>query len=389
MNTLEIKRFNLDGGNSIAASIINGKKDITELETAVVKLSSNKAKDYITENVAKEDLRNSLLIEANGQAYLVGRIARSLAGNDLHINKELHNKLTSDIPYIMFLATLAIFEAEENPESHEDVELDIKYFSTMLPIFELKSSDKFSTVKEQMAARFLGEHEFKVLTPGCTKTIKVKVEESKCYEESFVAKYGLQYNFDLTPNPVLSKFTGHHTVMVDIGGGTIDEVLLQVGLKAPKSRDDFQTITEVPYLGMIKDLRERLRSYFKSAKELEDFIVVNHTNDQYIWVDGLSGEQANLTEIIKGALKDYTNQIMDIILNSYPRLENGQFYKFNYFGGNAPILKEFILEYLHDKFNDHIVTDYHHIEPDKTARFLNLYGLEILSRQNTLAANEK
>ncbi|MFT9494238.1 MULTISPECIES: hypothetical protein [Bacillota] len=389
MNKLEIKRFNMDAGNSITASIINGSKDILELQTAIVKLSNSKAKDYITEKVAKSDLKDSILIEVNGQAYLVGKIAKSMAGNDLHINKELHSKLTSDIPYIMFLASVSVYEAEENYDSNEDTQLDIKYFSTMLPIFELKSAEKFSTVKEQMAARFQGEHEFKVLTPGCIKTIKINIEQSKCYEEGLTAKYGLQYNFDLTPNAVSGKFAGHNTVMVDIGGGTIDEVLLQIGLKPPKSRDDFQTITEVPYLGMIKDLRERLRSYFKSARELEDFIVANHTNDEYIWVDGLNGNQVNLTEVIKGALTDYTDQIMDIILNSYPRLENGQFYKFNYFGGNAPILKEFILNHLQDKFSDHIVREYHHIEPDKTARFLNLYGLEILSKQNTLAASEK
>ncbi len=385
MGELKIERFNTDAGNSITASIINGNvQPVEEIPTAVVQLADNKAKDYFPDKISKNELRKSILLKVNGQCYLVGDVARRVMGNDLHINGELHSKVKSNIPYIMWLATIAVYDAENNQTNEEDTEISIDYFSTMLPIFELQSAEKFSMVKEEMAERFIGEHSFEVLTTGCEKKITVKVERSKCYEESLVAKYAIQYKTNLDANPAATKFMGFRTILVDLGGGTIDVVLLGTALDKPKKRSDFKTITEAPFLGLIKELREgALRSYFKSARELETFIVRNFNNNSYIWEDSKTGETVDLSTIIQTALRNYTDEIISIVLNMYPTLEQGERYKYVYFGGVAPILSKYIIEALQKRYTENVVKEYHHIEPDHTSRFLNLYGLETISIQNT------
>lgn len=376
--TIAIETFNCDFGNSVTASIVNHSNNILEIPTAVLELSQRAAKGYFPDNVDAEDFRNAILIEYQGKYYLVGKAASLKVGNDEHIS-ELHKKSKSDIPYIMFLATIATHLVENNLEGNE---VEIKYFSTMLPIFELLEGDTFNEKLEEMAKRFLGEHNFKIATTGQEREITVKVNTSKCYSESYVAKFAIQYKSDLTKNEeAISRYANHHVILVDIGGGTYDLVHLYPGLKKPKSKEDFKTLTDIPYLGKLKEMREgKLRSYFQSSRELEEFIVRHYKERKFEWVDGKTGKKEDLTEYIDSELKEYSRQALKLIQNAFPRLEQGQFYKYVYFGGVAPILSNAFKECLEEQFDPDFVQEYHHFEPSKTARFLNLYGLENISK---------
>lgn len=374
----------MDLGNSMTFAMINGDRSIIEIPTAHVELSPSKAAGYFTDDIPKSELKNSLMLKVDNQYLLVGKAAEKLLGNDKHIGG-LHNKSTSKLSEIMFFAALALYDAEQNTDSEEKTNIEIDYFSTMLPIFELLEADKFSTKLNAMAERFKGDFTFEIATNGCQKSITVTTKESKCYEEGRVAKFALKYKFDLTENETAEKFDQNITINNDLGGGTIDQVRLQKRLGNPKSRNDYKTITEAPFLGAIKDLYEqKLRRYeFKSARDVEEFIVKGYEQQKYVVIDGKTGLETDITEIIENALRDYTYTIMPIIMESYPS-EQGEIYKYNYFGGVAPIIRKFIEEYITERYGAEVFTKYHHIEPDRTARFLNLYGLEIISRQNTL-----
>lgn len=381
----QIKRMNMDLGNSMTFAMINGNANIIEIPTAVVELSETKAKGYFTDDVPKSHLKNSLMLKVNGKYLLVGEEAEKFLGNDSHIGVDLHQKSTSELSEIMFYAALALYDAEQNLEKEEKTEIQIDYFSTMLPIFELLEADKFSDKTNAMAERFKGNKSFEVATNGCRKTIEVHTEVSKCYTEGLVAKFALKYNFDLTESETAEKFDRNMTINNDLGGGTIDQVRLPKRLGNPKSRNDFKTITEAPFLGAIKDLYEqKLRKYnFKSARDVEKFIVKHYESNKYIVIDGKTGMETDITSTIENTLREYTNTIMPIIFGQFPT-EQGEVYKYNYFGGVAPILRKYIEEYVTEQYGEEVFKKYHHIEPDRTARFLNLFGLEIISRQNTL-----
>lgn len=378
--------MNMDLGNSMTFAMVNGNANIIEIPTAFVKLSDKQAQGYFTDDIPKSQLKNSLMLQVDGEYLLVGEAAQKLLGNDQHIG-EPHEKSTAKLSEYMFYAALAIHDAEESMNMGEDKEettIQLDYFSTMLPIFEVLQGTKFSDKTNEMADRFKSEFKFKIATNGCEKTITVQPTVSKCYIEGLVATSALKYKFDLTENEVAEKFANVMTINNDIGGGTIDQVRLQKNLGKPKSRNDFKTITEAPFLGAVKELySQKLRKYFKSTKEVEKFIVANYENESYVIEDGKTGEKTDLTEIVEDALREYTNAIMPIMINQFPS-ESGVKYKFNYFGGVAPILRKFIKEYVVNNYSEEVFENYHHIEPDRTARFLNLYGLEIESRHNTL-----
>ena len=383
--TMKIKRMNMDIGNSISFAMFNGEMNIMEIPTAVVSLSEAKAKGYFSDEVAKSKLKESLMLKVEDQYYLVGEAAVQFLGNDAHIGATVHEKTTSNLSMIMFYALIALYDAEQNMDKEESSSMVMDYFSTMLPIFEVLEAPKFSDKTEEMAARFKGKFEFEVATKGCTKKIQVETKRSECYIEGQVAKFALKYKFDLTESDTAEKFDRHYTINNDMGGGTIDQVRLGKRLDNPKSRNDFKSITEAPFLGMVKKLyEEKLRKYsFKSARDVEQFIVRHYESDSYHVVNSLTGEKTDITTIIDEALREYTHDVMETILRQYPSIQ-GEVYKYNYYGGVAPILRKYIKEYVVEKYGEEVFEKYHHIEPDNTARFLNLYGLEIISRQATL-----
>ncbi|MDI6508894.1 hypothetical protein QL993_29970, partial [Bacillus wiedmannii] len=81
------------------------------------------------------------------------------------VNK-LHDKITSHIPYVMFLAAVAYYHANNEERESDDNTVEIEYFQTMLPIWLLKRTAKFSEAQTAMSERFSGEHIVSVHTPG-------------------------------------------------------------------------------------------------------------------------------------------------------------------------------------------------------------------------------
>lgn len=71
--------------------------------------------------------------------------------------------------------------------------------------------------------------------------------------------------------------------MVDIGGGSIDVVILPEGLKAANSRDSFQSIEGIPYLAHIDKLRkEKFLELFTDLRAFDQFILDNYSKQKFV-----------------------------------------------------------------------------------------------------------
>jgi len=380
---MNVKRMNTDFGNSINMNLIDGY--YFELPTNVVELSKEKAEGYFVTSIdsPQELLKNLLVsctIDNEERYFLVGEVAEDQILGNNHIRK-LHNKAESHIPYVLFLASNAYYYTIKN-EKEEDNKIEIDYFSTMLPIWLLFKLNKFSEMQQKMAQRFLGTHSVKVHTPGFEKEISIEVKESKCRTESEVARWAIKKTFELEDNSDAEQFKDHDVVMVDLGGGSGDLCLLPAGLNAPRSRESMAFIADIPFLGHIEKLRtEKLIEHFDDVRELENFIVKNIGKTKMERRDGNSGKSVDLAAPIKAALKEWTSIVLSKIEDAFPSPKD-KTYKYCYFGGVAPVVQEAIEEIIKEKYGSDILESNHIFLPE--ARKLNLYGLEILSRADTL-----
>jgi plasmid segregation protein ParM len=282
----------------------------------------------------------------------------------------------------MFLASVAYYNVIKGKDK-EDNRVNINYFSTMLPIWLLKKTNKFSEMQNKMACRFEGEHKVTILTPGLEKVVTIHVETSKCRIESEVARWAIKKDFDLQDREEANSFKNFETLIVDLGGGTVDLALLPAGLQVPKSRDSLKCFTDISYLKHIEKLRsEKLLEYFDDVRSLEEFIINNIEKPKMEQRDGNSGKKVDLTEQIHESLREYTQILITKIENTFPSPKD-KVYKYVYIGGIAPILKGFIQELIEKMYGEEIREESHIFLPD--TRKLNLYGLEILSRHETNA----
>jgi plasmid segregation protein ParM len=381
---MDIKRQNVDFGNSIFQTLVDGY--YFEIPTNVVEITKEKAEGHFpTTFEDPQSLLHSLLISTtiNGaeKFYLVGDSAENQVLGNIHINK-LHDKTESEIPYVMFLASVAYYNVLKG-NNKEDNRVNIDYFSTMLPIWLLKKTNKFSEMQNKMAGRFKGEHQVKILTPGLERVVTIHVETSKCRIESEVARWAIKKDFDLQDRAEANAFQNNETLIVDLGGGTVDLALLQTGLQAPKSRDSFNCFTEISYLKHIEKLRsEKLLEYFDEVRSLEEFIINNIEKTKMEQLDGNSGKKVDLTEPIHESLREYTQILLTKIENTFPSPKD-KVYKYVYIGGIASILKRFIQESIDTRYGAEIREQNHLFLPE--TRKLNLYGLEIISRHETNA----
>jgi plasmid segregation protein ParM len=379
---MEIKRQNVDFGNSIFQTLVDGY--YFEIPTNVVEISKEKAEGHFpTAFQDPQFLLQSLLISTKidgaEKFYLVGDSAEKHVLGNIHINK-LHDKTESEIPYVMFLASVAYYNVLKG-KGKEDNRVNIHYFSTMLPIWLLKKTNKFSEMQNKMASRFAGEHQVTILTPGLERVVTIHVETSKCRIESEVARWAIKKDFDLQDREEAGSFQNYETLIVDLGGGTVDLALLQAGLQAPKSRDSFNCFVDISYLKHIEKLRsEKLLEYFDDVRSLEEFIINNIEKTKMEQRDGNSGKKVDLTESIHESLREYTQILLTKIENTFPSPKD-KVYKYVYIGGIATILKQFIQESIDKKYGAEIREQNHLFLPD--TRKLNLYGLEILSRHET------
>ncbi|WP_182101709.1 ParM/StbA family protein [Niallia taxi] len=383
---MRIGRSNWDFGNSTTMTMIDGY--YIEFPTNVVKITAEEAEAHYVSDVEKpEELKENMMIsiEQDGekQYYLVGSAAENHPLGNRHIHK-LHNKTTSIIPYATFLAGLVYYYEAKKAEYDIEVEreINIDYFSTMLPIWLLVKTNKFSEMQDTMAKRFIGEHKVEVLTPGFANEYTINVAQSKCRIEGEVARWALKKTFTLEDNPEADQFKDFETVVVDLGGGTIDVAHLQAGLKAPKSRDSLNFTVDIPYLDHVDKLRQTMPEHFSDVRELDEFIVQNIGKSKMERKDGNSGEKVDLKAPIVSSLDKYAELVLEKVEDMIP-VPKDKTYKYAYIGGVADILSESIGRAVENKYTKDIF-EQNHVFPTN-ARFLNLYALEILSINDTKA----
>lgn len=398
---MEIKRGNFDFGNSTNNFMVDGY--YFEMPTNVVEISQKQASEMFVSAIDEpKDLLDRLVIstkyEDAERYYLVGEFADKSKLSNLHVNA-MHDKIKSVIPYASFLGAVAYYaNLKGEPGTKDSNEIKIDNINMMLPIWLLKREEKFSIAETQMAKRFMGEHEVKIITLGMEKTFKIIGENSKCRRECEVSRHALKYKMISDDKnvikiekreEVINKFKDYEVVLNDIGGGSTDSVLLGKGLTAPKSKDSFKVIDVDPFLGRLETLRkEKLLQYFHDLGSLEKFIIKNYKEQKYIFKDENVGEQTDFTEVITEMLQDYADMLITQILNTFKVKD--KLLKFVYFGGEAPVLEPYIKISLRKHMSEQAAENNHFfleelLEEDKkeifkpTSRTINLAALEILS----------
>lgn len=378
---MRIKRFNADFGNSFYMNIVDGY--YFDMVTNVVELSKEEAEGFFVSSIdSAEELYNRMLIstEIEGELryFLVGEAAdRHLLGNN-HI-KKLHDKTESPITYLTFLAAVAYYYElkKDEYEMEEENKIYIESFTTMLPIWLLVQKNKFSEMQNKMAERFIGTHTFRIETTGMEKELIVEVEESKCRIEGEVARWGIKKTFTLEDNSDADLFEDYVTIIVDVGGGTVDLAMLPPGLRAPRDRNSLAFIEDIPYLAHLdKFRREKLIEHFDDVRSLEDFIVRNVGKSKMERKDGNSGKSVDLKEQIEQALYEYAKLLNKKVEDAFPAPKD-QVYKYCYIGGVSPIIAQAMERVIEEKYGREIFEENHIFL--ENSRKLNLYGLEILS----------
>ncbi|MGH0882874.1 hypothetical protein [Bacillus paranthracis] len=388
---MKITIMNKDSGNSLDMNLIDGF--YIEIPTNVVEISKDEADSHFVATITNpKELVSRLLIsttmpgEDTERFFLVGDEAAKHALANNHVNK-LHDKITSPIPYVMFLSAVSFYHAINEQHESDDNIIEIEYFQTMLPIWLLKRTAKFSEAQNAMAERFAREHEVTIHTPGMEKTLKITVGKATCRIEGEIARLAIKKDFELEDREEARQFDNNDTVLVDIGGGTIDLVLSPAGLKPPKNRDSMQPIDKLSYLSHIEKLRkEKFLEKFSDLRSFETFIVNNFQKPKMELVDGNTGQRVDLTEKIRSSLKEFAKFIILKIQDVMPAPAD-KVYKYIYFGGVAPILESSIHEVIEEMYGAEIAQANHIFLPD--SRKLNLYGLEVKSRGEILQKKEK
>ncbi|NWO12690.1 hypothetical protein [Virgibacillus sp.] len=396
---MEIKRLNADFGNSTNNFLIDSY--YFEIPTCVAEISKEQAEGVFTNSVEDvDDLLDRLLISTvlndEEHYYMVGKLAENNPYANTHVGK-MHDKIESNIPYAVFLAAMAYFHKLKGEK--EIAEIKVDSMKMMLPIWLLKKEDKFSIGQSKMQNRFMGEHNVKLLTAGMETELTINVERSKCYIESEVGRWALKYKMANDQEKEVTAiekrleskmFDNHNTVLVDIGGGSADAVLLAKSLNTPVSKDSFQVIQIVPFLGRLESLwKEKLLEHFTDLRSLEKFIVANYKNQKYVLKNQNTGEKFDLTEPIVEMLREYSKLLVYKVMEAFNNKTKDAL-KFVYFGGEAPILSPYIKEAVEQMTNEEIMENNHYflsglIDGDEseifkpTARTINLSALEILS----------
>ncbi|PEZ32088.1 hypothetical protein CN345_16040 [Bacillus thuringiensis] len=388
---MKITMMNKDSGNSFDMNLIDGF--YIETPTNVVEISKDEADSHFVAPITNpKELLSRLLIsttipgEDTERFFLVGDEAAKHALANNHVNK-LHDKITSPIPYVMFLSAASFYHAINETRESDDNTVEIEYFQTMLPIWLLKRTAKFSEAQNTMAERFAGEHKVTIHTPGMEKTLKITAAKATCRIEGEIARLAIKKNFELEDREEARQFDNNDTVLVDIGGGTIDLVLSPAGLKSPKNRDSMQPIDKLSYLAHIEKIRkEKFLEKFSDLRSFETFIVNNFQKPKMELVDGNTGQRVDLTDKIRSSLKEFAKFLILKIQDVMPAPAD-KVYKYVYFGGVAPILETSIHEAIEEMYGAEIAQANHIFLPD--SRKLNLYGLEIKSRGEMLQKTEK
>ncbi|UYB50405.1 ParM/StbA family protein (plasmid) [Lysinibacillus capsici] len=397
---MKVERLNVDFGNSTGNFLSDSY--YFEIPTCVVRISKEQAEGLFTNPVEDtDDLLDRLLISTvindEEHFFMVGKLAETSPFANSHVGK-MHDKINSNIPYATFLAAMA-YIYKINQENNSDPIIEVDNMKMMLPVWLLKKEDKFSIAQNKMVNRFFGEHTVKLLTPGMETEVTINIQNAKCHIESEVGRWALKYKIikntekDVTvieKRTEAKKFDDYNTVLVDIGGGSTDAVLLAKGLNTPVNKDSFQVVQVEPYLGRLaKLLKEKLIEYFSDLRGLEQFIVDNYVTQRYIFKNPNTGISVNITDPIVQMLQEYADILVYQVMESFKE-NTKEALKFIYFGGEAPILEPYIKQSIARNTNEGIMENNHYFLNDlledtedevfrPTARTINLNALEILS----------
>ncbi len=380
---MHIKRMCADFGNSLSQFMIDGM--YFESPSTMVELSSDDVQKVFAEAGEKDSLLDNLCIKVKRDQqerfFKIGKFAKHDTLSNDHI-LTLHDKTESDTVYLNFLGALAYYHAftvEAERDSEHEVTVD--YFKTLLPIWLLKQGE-FAPMLQKMANRFLGQHEVTLLTPSFERTLNITVKKAKCRIEGESARLPLKYNLQLEQLEESKRFENVTVVIVDLGGQTDDLTKCQPGLKRPASSKDFESFTDESYLQTLEDLRKnKLLKYFTSLRELEDFITAHAPTREYILVDPVSGKKTDLTEPIETAIKKFLRIIIKKSMHAF-HFESNETVVFVWIGGVSQLHQDYIKEILVELVGPEITRNNHYFPPN--ARFLNLYALEIVAKQETL-----
>ncbi|PGT90087.1 hypothetical protein [Bacillus thuringiensis] len=397
---MEMSRMNADFGNSTGNFLGNGY--YFEIPTNVVEITKEKAEGYFISDVQEAtDLLDRLLIstviEGEERYFVVGKLSEGSEFSNMHVD-EMHNKITSHVPYAMFLASVAYQYRVKAEEQKSEDTVNIARMKMMLPIWLLTRESRFGTALDKMASRFKGEHKVKLLTKGMETELTINVENSACEIEGEVARLSLKYklvndeegNTKMVMREESATFKNFETVLVDIGGGSTDAVLLPKNLASPISRDSYQVIDIKPFLGVLDTLRrDKLINHFGELRKLEKFVVENHKNHRYVLVNPNTGAKIDLTEQITGMLQEYADVLVQRVLKTFAKMTSAPL-KFVYFGGEAPILGDYIKEAVARRTSQEIAEKNHLLLSDvisvdekevfpPVSRTINLASLELLS----------
>lgn len=397
---MKVERLNADFGNSTGNFLSDSY--YFEIPTCVVEISKEQADSLLPNQVEDTaDLLNRLLISTTinneEKFFMVGKLAETSPYANSHVGK-MHDKINSIIPYVTFLAAMTyVYKISKDDNLESTIEVD--NMKMMLPVWLLKKEDKFSIAQSKMANRFIGEHTVKLLTPGMETELTITIKNAKCHIESEVGRWALKYKMVkneeknvtvIEKRPEARKFDDNKTVLIDIGGGSTDGVLLEKGLNTPVSADSFQVIQVEPYLGRLEKLfKEKLIEYFSDLRSLEQFIVDHYVRQSYVFKNPNTGTSVNLTEPIVQMLQEYSDVLVYKVMESF-KGNVKEALKFIYFGGEAPILEPYIKQCIARNTNEGIMENNHYFLSDlleeqenevfrPTARTINLTALEILS----------
>ena len=397
---MKVETLNADFGNSTGNFLFDSY--YFEIPTCVVEISKEQAEGLFTNSVEDTaDLLNRLVISTiindEEKFFMVGKLAETSPFAHSHVGK-MHDKINSNIPYATFLAAMT-YVYKINEEDNPEPTIEIDNMKMMLPVWLLKKEDKFSIAQNKMVNRFIGEHTVKLVTPGMETELTINIKNAKCHIESEVGRWALKYKIvknvekDVTiieKRKEARKFDDNQTVLVDIGGGSTDAVLLAKGLNTPVSAESFQVVQVDPFLGRLeKLLKEKLIEYFSDLRSLEQFIVDHYVKQRYVFKNPNTGKSVDLTDPIVQMLQEYSDVLVYKVMESF-KGNTKEAFKFIYFGGEAPILEPYIKQSIIRKTNEGIMENNHYFLSDlleetenevfrPTARTINLTALEILS----------
>ncbi|GAF66472.1 hypothetical protein BTS2_3373 [Bacillus sp. TS-2] len=404
---MNIERFVADFGNSIGNFYSDNY--YFELLACIAEVKKEKAEGVFTNKAeGVNDLLDRLLIKTTiddqERYFMVGNLAEDNPYANGHIG-HMHDKIKSDIPYVLFLTALAYYYKVKNLDGENVNQIEIENMKMMLPIWLLKKEDKFSAAHKKMENRFIGEHKVTLLTYGMETDLTINVHNAKCHNESEVARWALKYKLvndekekstKIEKREIAKRFETSETVLIDIGGGSTDAVKLSKGLNAPIKRESFQVIKIEPFLGRLERLlKEKLIEHFTDVRTLEKFIVDNYKKSKYILKNENTGEKFDLTAPIVSALEEYAELLIYKVMDTFSSDSKTKL-EYIYFGGEAPILAPYIKEAIknsttedimernHHFLDDVIESSYDDIDNDKevfkpSARTVNLAALLLLS----------